>query len=51
MKEGSGSLAGCCGCYPLLQQRKYASCHETEKRSGEMMSTGEGSDSWSGQSV
>ena len=51
MREESDSLAGCCGSYSPLHQRKYASYYGTEKRSGEKMSTGEVSGSWSDQSV
>lgn len=51
MKEESGLLPDCCGNFLLLDQKKYAFCYATEKRTGEKMSTGKGSDSVSGQSV
>lgn len=50
-REESGYLGGCCGSRLLPDQRKYASCYETEKRSGGKRSKGKGSDSWSDQNV
>lgn len=44
-------MAGCCGNWPLPQQRKCASCYGNERRSVEKLSSAQGSDSWSGQSV